>query len=222
MRKKEDRRRQCRAGPKESRGLRDRQPDLIAILCMLGLIGTLGFNFAIFISTMAVRVFHAGVGGFGVLTSCMAVGSVLGALLSARRARPRIELLLVGASCFGLGCTLAALAPSYLWFGLALAMIGIFAQTFTTSTNGLVQMSTEPSMRGRVLAILLAITLGGTPLGAPLVGYVADVFGPRWALGVAALAGYLATLVGIWYLARYRNMRLHFQGGRLRLGLDDT
>ena len=198
-----------------------RRPDLVVILCMLGLIGTFGFNFAIFISTMAVRVFHASVGGFGVLTSCMAVGSVLGALLSARRAQPRIALLMIGAGCFGLGCALAALAPSYMWFGLALALIGVFAQTFTTSTNSLVQLSTEPGMRGRVLAILLAISLGGTPLGAPLVGDVADVFGPRWALGMAALAGFFAALIGIWYLVRYRNLRMRFEAGRLRLGFDD-
>ena len=199
-----------------------RRPDLITILCMLALIGTFGFNFAIFISTMAVREFHASVAGFGALTSCMAVGSVLGAFLSARRAQPRIALLMIGAGCFGLGCSLAALAPSYAWFGVALALIGVFAQTFTTSTNSLVQLSTEPSMRGRVLAILMAISLGGTPLGAPLVGYVADVFGPRWALGLAALAGFLATLIGIWYLARYRNLSLRFQSGRPQLRFDDT
>jgi MFS family permease len=197
-----------------------RRPDLVVMMCMVGLIGTFGFNFSIFISTMSVRVFGASVGGFGVLTSCMAVGSVLGALLSARRARPRFALLMLGAGCFGLGCNLAAHAPSYLWFGVGLALIGLFAQTFTTSTNSLIQLSTEPSMRGRVLAILLANTLGGTPLGAPLIGYVADAFGPRWALDVAAFAAYLATLIGIAYLVRYRNLRLRLQSGRLRLSLD--
>ena len=210
-------------GARSKSGLADgfryvgRRPDLIAILCMVGLIGTFGFNFAIFISTMSVRVFRASVGGFGVLTSCMAVGSVLGALLSARRAQPRIALLMVGAGCFGLGCNLAAHAPSYVLFGLGLALIGLFAQTFTTSANSLVQLSTEPSMRGRVLAILMAITLGGTPLGAPLVGYVADAFGPRWALDVAGLAAYLATLIGTGYLIRHRNLRLRFHSGRPQL-----
>jgi MFS family permease len=198
------------------------RPDLVVLLCMLGVIGTFGFNFAIFISTMSVRVFHASVGGFGLLTSCMAVGSVLGALLSARRARPRLGLLLISAVCFGLGCALAALAPSYLWFGLALTLIGGFAQTVTTSTNSLVQLSTEPGMRGRVVAILMAITLGGTPLGGPLVGYVADTFGPRWALAVAAVAGFVAALIGLWYLVRHRNLRLHLQGLRPQLTFDDA
>jgi len=94
--------------------------------------------------------------------------------------------------------------PSYLTFGIALIVIGMAAQTVTTSTNSLVQISTEPAMRGRVIAILLAIALGGTPVGAPIVGWVADRFGPRWALGVGAAAGLLAAVVAMIYLARQR------------------
>jgi MFS family permease len=101
---------------------------------------------------------------------------------------------------FGVGCALAALMPDYRLFGLVLVVIGAFAQTFTTSANSLVQISTAPEMRGRVLAILLAIFVGGTPVGAPIVGRVADVFGPRWALGVGAAAGLIAALIGLYYL----------------------
>jgi MFS family permease len=181
-----------------------RRPDLSAALAMLFLICTFGLNFPIFISTMAVRVFHAGAGTYGVLTSIMAIGSVTGALLSARRAEPRPSLLVAGALAFGLGCSLAALAPSYAWFGVALVLIGVSAQTFSTTANGTLQLGTEPAMRGRVMAIFLAIALGGTPLGAPIVGFVADHFGPRWALGVGALAGFAAALVGLRYLSAQR------------------
>ena len=166
-----------------------RRPDLKVILLMLFLVGTFGFNFPIFISTMSVTVFHAGAGQYGLLTSMMAAGSVTGALMVAARAKPTITVLLAGSAAFGAGCALAAMMPSYALFGLALFVVGVAAQTLTTSTNSLVQMSTEPGMRGRVIAILLAITLGGTPIGAPIVGWVADSFGPRWALGVAAAAG---------------------------------
>ena len=93
----------------------------------------------------------------------MAIGSVIGALLAARRAEPHIKLLLGGAAVFGVGFTLAVLAPNYWLFGLCLVIIGLAAQTFTTSTSGLAQLSTEPAMRGRVMAIVLAIALGGTP-----------------------------------------------------------
>jgi predicted MFS family arabinose efflux permease len=163
---------------------------------MVAIVGAFGLNFPIFISTMAVSVFHAGAGEYGILTSTMAVGSVCGALLAARRERPRMSFLLGGATVFGIGCGLAALTPNCQTFGLALILVGISAQTFTTSTNGLVQMSTEPHMRGRVSAILLAIFLGTTPFGAPLVGWVADHWGARWALGVGAAAGMTAAMVG--------------------------
>lgn len=196
------------------------RPDLKAVLLMLFLIGTFGLNFPIFISTMSVTVFHAGAGRYGLLTSAMAIGSVVGALLSARRAQPRQALLLTGAAIFGLGCTLAAIMPNVWLFGLLLAVIGISAQTFNTTANSAVQLSTEPAMRGRVMAIFLAIALGGTPFGAPIVGWVADHFGPRWALGVGAAAGFAATIVAIRYLAKHRHLRLRRDGGRLRFTLD--
>ena len=98
--------------------------------------------------------------------------------------------------------------PNYWLFGLALVVIGIAALTFTNSTNSLMQLSTEPAMRGRVMAIRLAIALGGTPIGAPIVGWVADRFGPRWALGVGAAAGFAAAVVAIHYLKKYRGLRV--------------
>jgi MFS family permease len=188
-----------------------KRPDLKAVLLMLFLIGTFGLNFPIFISTMAVGVFHKGAGQFGLSTSIMAIGSVTGALLAARRGEPRIGVLIFGASMFGLGLAVAAMMPSYAFFCAALVVIGVSAQTFTTTTNSTLQLSTEPVMRGRVMAIFLAIALGGTPIGAPIVGWVADTFGPRWALGVGAAAGFGAAIVGIYYLAKY---------GRLRVGID--
>ncbi|MGB7193282.1 MFS transporter [Collimonas pratensis] len=192
------------------------RPDLIAILLMFFLIGTFGLNFPIFISTMSVSVFHAGAHQYGFLSSIMALGSVTGALLAARREKPRMAFLLAGAGVFGGGLVLAALMPSYGWFALVLVLIGIAAQTFTTTANSMVQLTTEPAMRGRVMAILLALALGGTPLGAPVVGWVADTFGPRWALAVGAASGFVAAWVGIRYLKKHRQMRVRMAGGRLQ------
>jgi MFS family permease len=178
------------------------RPDLVAMFLMLFLIGTFGLNFPIFISTMAVTVFHKGAGQYGLLTSTMAVGSVTGALLAAGRIETQLGVLVAGAALFGVGLALAAIAPNAALFGAALVLVGVAAQTFTNGINSRVQLSTEAHLRGRVLAILLAIALGGTPIGAPIVGYVADRFGPRWALGVGALAGFAAALVGIAHLRR--------------------
>jgi MFS family permease len=176
--------------------------DLKTVLTMLFLVATFGLNFPIFISTMAVSVFHVGAHAYGLLTSVMAVGSVMGALLSARRAGPRMSLLIGGAAVFGVGCAIAAVMPGYGLFAATLVVIGAASQTFMIGANSTVQLASDPAMRGRVMAIYLAIALGSTPLGAPIVGWVADAFGPRWALAVAAAAGLAAALVGARYVAK--------------------
>ena len=199
-----------------------KRPDLKAVLLMLFLIGTFGLNFPIFLSTMSVTVFHVGAGQYGLLSSIMAIGTVAGALLSARRAKPRVAMLLVGATIFGLGLTLSAFMPSYWLFGLVLIFIGVAAQTFTTTANGLVQLSTAPAMRGRVMAIYMAIALGTTPIGAPLVGWVADTFGARWALGIGAAGGIVAAIVGLQYLAKYRHLSIRVEARRLHFTFDES
>jgi MFS family permease len=178
------------------------RPDLKVMLLMLFLIGTFGMNFPIFISTMAVSVFHTDVRGYGLLSSIMAIGTTAGALLAAGRARPGFRSLLIGAAVFGLGCTLAALAPNYWVFAGALVVIGVGALTFSNTTSALMQLSTEPAMRGRVMALRVGIALGCTPIGAPIVGWVADHLGPRWALGVGAAAGLAAAGVAVYFMSR--------------------
>ncbi len=197
------------------------RPDLKTVILMTFFVGTFGLNFPIFISTMCVTVFHAGASQYGLLTSIMAIGSVAGALLAARRAKPQITVLLGGAMIFALGLALAALMPNYWLFGAALVIVGVSAQTLTTTAMSSAQMWTDPAMRGRVMAILLAIALGGTPVGAPLIGWVADAFGPRWAIGIGAGAGVAAALVALRYLVRFRGLAFRIVAGRLRLRLDE-
>lgn len=179
--------------------------DIRTVLWMLFLIGTFGINFPIFISTMSVSAFHAGAGEYGLLSSMMAIGSVAGALAAASRTNPGIALLVAAAALFGSGFALAAVVPNYFLFGIALILIGAATQTFTTSANSAVQLATEVGMRGRVIALFLAIALGGTPLGAPIIGWIADQFGPRLSLCVGAASGFAAALVGLAYLARRRD-----------------
>ncbi|MGA2888664.1 MAG: MFS transporter [Terracidiphilus sp.] len=180
------------------------KPELRAILIMLFLVGTFGFNFPIFISTMAVNVFHTDARAFGLLSSILAVGSVSGALFAAGGKKPGLASLSMGAGVLGLGFTLAALTPGYWWFAAALAISGAAALTFTNGTNSIMQLSTETSMRGRVMALRAGVALGGMTVGAPIVGWVANYFGPRWSLAVGAGACFTAALVAVHVVARRR------------------
>ena len=191
------------------------RPDIVVVLIAVFLIGTFGLNFAIFTATMATVEFHMGAGEFGLLSSIMAIGSVAGALLSARRSRPRLRLVVAGAALFGLSCGIAAVMPTYLSFAVSLVFVGLFSLTLMTTANAYVQTTTKPAMRGRVMALYMAIFAGGTPLGAPFVGWVADQFGPRWALGVAALSGVLAAGAMLFWLIRYRSLRVRYRRSEL-------
>lgn len=193
------------------------RPDLMAVLVMLFLIGAFGFNFAIFISTMSVTVFHGNASQYGLLTSAMAAGTLCGALLSARRQLPGMVLMGVSSAAFGVTLAAAAAMPSPLLFAVVLFFVGLAALTFMTASNSMMQLTTERAMRGRVLALRIAVVMGGTPIGAPLVGWVVDRFGARWALAVGALAGLAAATVAVAYLVRHRHLRLFRDGGRLRL-----
>jgi MFS family permease len=173
------------------------RPDLRTVLLMFFLIGTFGMNFPIYISTMAVSVFHVGASQFGVLTSSMAVGSVTGALLAAGREKPSMMLLTVASFAFAAALTIAAMMPGYRLFAIALFFVGLSTQTFTTTAHSAAQMWSDPFLRGRVIALVLAVSAGSTPLGAPLIGVVANTFGPRWSMLAGASSGLLAAIVGV-------------------------
>ena len=180
------------------------RPDLTAVLVILFLFGSFGMNSSIYISTMAVRAFGAEAAGYGVLMSIMAIGAVGGSLLNASRAAPSLRTIIVGATLFALSCALCALAPTYWFFALALVPMGASAMTVLNASNSFMQTSTDAVMRGRVTALRVAAFLGGAPFGSPVVGHIADVFGPRWALAIGATAGLAGALVGEWSLSRAR------------------
>ncbi len=202
------------------------RPSIVVIMIMVSLIGTFGFNFSIFISTMATVEFHKGAGEFGLLTSVMAIGSVTGALLSARRERPRMRIIFSSALLFGVACLASALMPTFETFAASLVLVGLTSLSFMTTANAAIQTTVKPSMRGRVMALYLAIFVGGTPIGAPLAGWVVNVMGPRWGLGLAVASGLLAAAVCLFWMVRYQNLRVHYSttARRIRVsyGVDDS
>ena len=198
------------------------RPDLVAVLTMLLVVAGLCLNFSVFVAAMAITVFGTSAGGFGLLSSMLAVGAVAGALGSARREKPRAILLLFSAILLVILYTVAAVMPTYLTFGLAIMALGWCVQTFMTTANSTVQLWTEPAMRGRVMATYMAILNGSTLFGAPFVGWVANRYGARWSLMVGAAAALVAAIVGIRYLVKHRGLRVVREGLRLRFVLAET
>lgn len=192
-----------------------RRHDLVVIFVMVFVLGAFGMNFPVMSSTMAVE-FGRGAGEYGVLSSILAIGSLTGALLSARRPAARMRVVILSAGGFGLACALAAAMPTFWTFAASLVLLGYCTSTLLTTANGFVQTTTDPLVRGRVLALYFAVLMGGTPLGAPIVGAVADAWGARWTLFVAAAAGLAACGVGIVWLLTERSLRIHV-GPRARV-----
>jgi MFS family permease len=169
------------------------QPKMLMILVLVFFAGTFGMNFQITSALMATQVFGKGAGEFGLLGSCLAVGSLSGALLAARRPKIRLRLLLFAAVGFGVAEIVAGLMPSYLAFACFAPVIGFSTITLLNSSNATMQMSADPALRGRVMALYMTVVMGGTPLGSPVIGLIGEQLGARWTL----LIGGALVLVGV-------------------------
>ncbi|GAA1700875.1 MFS transporter [Microbacterium sediminicola] len=196
------------------------RPDLVIVFTVVFLLGAFGMNFPIFASTMALE-FGTGADGFGVLSSVLAIGSLTGALLAARRDRARVRVIIAGTLLFAIAATISSLMPLYWLYAVTLMFTGFAVVTVLSTANGYVQTTTEPAVRGRVLAIYVAILMGGTPIGAPIIGWVAAELGPRAAIQVGAIAAFVASAIAIvWLVASGRLRRT--PDARFRLALDET
>jgi MFS family permease len=177
------------------------QPKMMMILVMVFFAGTFGMNFQITSALMATQVFGKGAGEFGLLGSAMAVGSLTGALMAARRVRIRLRLVAGAAVGFGAAEIVAGLMPTYVAFALMCPLIGFFTLTMLNSANATMQLESAPALRGRVMALYMTIVMGGTPIGSPIIGWVGQTLGARWTLLVGGLltiagAGLAAALFG--------------------------
>jgi MFS family permease len=187
--------------------------DILLTMVIVGMVGTFGLNFQITTALMARLVFHKGAGEYGLLGSVMAIGSLAGALLAARREHPRLRLVIGATIAFGVFATVAAFMPTYELFAIALIPVGLASLTLMTAANASVQLSTEPAMRGRVMALYMAVFMGGTPIGSPIIGWIGEHVGARWTIvlgGVVALATAGAVLV---WLALHERVRVRVRSG---------
>lgn len=188
-----------------------RRRDIQLVMLLVFVFGTFGMNFQITTALMATTVFGKGPTEFGILGSVVAIGSFTGALMSARRGTARLRTLLLALSGFTVASTAAALAPSYVTFAVLLVVLGFTALTALTTANAMVQTRVDPLLRGRVMALYMAIFMGGTPVGAPIIGWIGHVFGARWTIGIAPVAIGI-TLIGVAIsLMRSENVRVSFE-----------
>ena len=191
---------QMREGLRYVRG----RPDIVLIMALVFVLGTFGMNFQM---TTAVAMSAS---EYGLLGSIMALGSLSAALLSARRPHPRLRILLVSLAAFVVASAAAALAPSYAWFAVLLIPVGLSALTVLTTANSMVQLSVDPAMRGRVMALYMAVFMGGTPLVSPLIGWIGLAWGPRWTILVGSVMTGLAVIAAMLYLVRSENIRVRY------------
>lgn len=181
------------------------RPDLRTPLALLAVVGTLALNFTVILPLLARNTFHGDASTYGMLFAVLGVGSLAGALFTASRREPSIRLLIGALGFFGLFMLGAAAAPTLPLEIAALIPMGVAALTFQTTTNSLIQLRAEPALRGRVMALYSVVFLGTAPIGAPIVGWVAQQFGPRAGLALGGTAVLVAAVFALW-LARSRHV----------------
>jgi MFS family permease len=180
------------------------RPDLQLIMATIFCLTMFAMNFQVTNALMATTVFHKGATEYGLLGSMLAIGSLTGALLNARRTTPKLRTLLLAMTSVA-GCTLLmAVSPSFWFFAVILIPSGLSSMTALTTSNSTVQLTSDPMMRGRVMALYMAINQGGAPIGAMIIGLMADHVGVRWALALASAVVLVAALISSMVVRRRR------------------
>ncbi len=193
------------------------QPRMMLILVLVLFAGTFGMNFQVTSALMATEEFGKGAGEFGVLGSALAVGSLTGAILSARRVRIRLRLLVLAGTGFGVALLVASTLPTYTAFALFAPVIGLCTMTLLNSANATMQLTAAPELRGRVMALYMTIVMGGTPIGAPIIGWIGAHLGARWTLSIGGALTVLGVVVAVVVYARMtgglRDLLAEVRGG---------
>jgi MFS family permease len=193
--------------------------DIMLVLFVAFFVGTFGMNFQMTSALMAQQQFHRGPQAYGILGTIMAVGSLAGALIAARRrSAPRGRFVVIMAIVFALIEIVAGLMPTYWAYAAILPLLGFAALLTLTAANASIQLGVDPQLRGRVMALYMMVLMGGTPIGAPILGWVGEVFGPRWTLIGGGSLTALGVVLSVLFLVRkqrlqivpYRRPKLHF------------
>jgi MFS family permease len=182
-------------------------PELRTPLVVMAVIFTLSFNFQVLMPLLAERSFHGDARTLGWLLSFMGIGSLVGALGMARGARPNPVRLMRSAAALGALSIAAAAMPSLPTELATLVVLGFVSIVFMITANTTLQLTARPEMRGRVMALYSVVFLGGTPIGAPIAGWTAELLGPRWGLALGGLVAVGVGLVGLRALRHRAGVR---------------
>jgi MFS family permease len=193
------------------------RPDLMLVLTVTFIFGTFGMNFQLTTALMSTQVYDKGAAGFGILGTILTIGSLTGSLTSARRSNVRMRTFILGAVALGGLEIVAGLMPTYLSFALILPLCGFASMTTHVAANTYVQMTSDAAVRGRVMALFLACLMGGTPIGAPVLGWVAAQWGARWTLIGGGAITAICTIIIAAAFARRQNLDV---GSRWRVRED--
>jgi len=175
---------------------------LLVPLLMMALVGTLTYEFQVTLPAFASETFNGSASTLGWVTASMGVGAVIGGLASASRHVTGIRPMVLAAATFGVTVGLTAIAPTVQTASACLVLVGGASIWFLATGNSTLQLASAPHMRGRVMALWTVAFIGTTPVGGPIVGYVAEHAGPRWALALGAAAAIAAAGLGALVLRR--------------------
>ena len=180
------------------------RPEIWLILVIVGVVSCFGLNPQVTTGMMATQVFDRQAGQFGLLSAMFGMGSLIGALMAARRSRPSLRLIIGATIGFGAASAVSAVMPTYLTFGLSGILVGLFMLTLLTASNACIQVTTEPAMRGRVVALYILVFMGVAPIGSPLIGWISETWGTRWAIGLGAVSALSVAGFALLWSSRHR------------------
>ena len=178
------------------------RPEVLWTIFLVGMVGTFGLNFPIVLTAMAKSAFHGTASTYGLFNIILAVGSSGGALLAGAASRPRVRVIVAAAAGFGLLQVAAAVMPGMLAFLAAIAAMGFVNLMFQAMANAYVQLGVDPELRGRVMGLYMLVFIGGTPIGAPLVGAITSHFGPREGMATCGTIAAVAAIITAIAMAR--------------------
>ncbi|MBG6238530.1 MFS family permease [Mycetocola sp. CAN_C7] len=190
------------------------KPTILYPVILIAVFAVFGLTMPVLLASYAADVFDVGPGGYGLFNSMVAVGALTGALLSTRRASIRLRTIVVGIGLTGLLQAAAGLMPSIALFSATLVTVGVASLLFLTAANSLVQMSSNISVRGRVMSLYVLVLLGGQAIGGPLMGLVIENFGAHVGMVVSGGVPLVAAGVIALVLARRGQLRLQVRTGR--------